>query len=63
MTKGKAWNLIERIMIRRIQKANTALEAVAELEINTDELLAQMIEDREALRVMREIMAKEPHNE
>lgn len=58
MSISAAWELIEKIMVGRINKACIALEAAAELEINTDELLSQMIKERDALRVMRETMSQ-----
>jgi len=58
MKTKEAWFQIERILARRISKATTALEAVAELEIDTGELLEQIELEREALRVMREHFAR-----
>lgn len=62
MTNAEMMNHIEAILSKRCEKLNAALEMVAEFpDINANELLNTLKDDRKALKTFREFRKASGH--
>lgn len=55
MNNKEAFGVIERLMVFRINKFTIAINSLSEVEVDVTEATQQMKEEREALKVMREL--------
>ena len=53
MTKKEAFEIVEFLLVGRLKKFDTAINALCDLDIDVTETMEQMREEREALRIMR----------
>ena len=57
MSKKEAFEIVEFLLVGRLKKFDTAINALCDLDIDVTETMEQMREEREALRIMREVFA------